>query len=98
MNQYNVIDIPEFHDWLCEQRDMKLRATILRRINQIYDGNFGKHRSVGDGVSELKINYGPGYRIYYTIRDRVVVILLCAGDKSSQTRDIKRAQQLAKEV
>lgn len=75
-----------------------MRTKILRRIDQISDGNFGDHKSVGGGVSELRINYGPGYRVYYTMRERVVVILLCAGDKSSQDKDIKKAKQLAKEV
>lgn len=98
MNTYNVTDLPEFHDWLWKQRDVILRAKILKRIDQISDGNFGDHKSVGGGVSELRINYGPGYRVYYTMRERVVVILLCAGDKSSQDKDIKKAKQLAKEV
>lgn len=61
-------------------------------------GNFGDAASVGHGMSELKINIGPGYRVYYTIRRQTVVILLCGGDKSTQDKDIKRAKKLAKEV
>jgi len=73
-------------------------SKVLARINQIRGGNFGDHKSVSNGVSELRIHYGPGYRIYYTVRGKMIVILLCAGDKSSQSKDIKKAQELNQEV
>ena len=68
------------------------------RIDRMEEGNFGDHWSVGGGVSELRVNVGEGYRIYYTIRQQTVVILLCGGDKTSQQRDIRRAQQMARDI
>ena len=98
MTRYIVKQTEEFAEWLHEQQDFRLRSAVLRRLDQISEGNFGNHKSVKGGVSELKINQGPGYRIYYTIRDRTIVFLLCAGDKSTQNKDIKKAQEMAKEV
>ena len=74
------------------------RARIAKRLDRLADGNFGDAKSVGDGVSELRFAFGPGYRVYYTVRGQVVVILLCGGDKHTQRRDIDRAVALAKEV
>ena len=74
------------------------RREIAIRIDRIEEGNFGDYRSVGSGVSEIRVNVGQGYRIYYTVRSRTVVILLCGGDKSSQRRDIRRAQRMANEL
>ncbi|MCY4585158.1 MAG: type II toxin-antitoxin system RelE/ParE family toxin [Bryobacterales bacterium] len=76
-------------------RDQRARVTIAARIRRIEDGNFGDHKSVGGGVSELRIGVGKGYRVYSTIRSNVVVILLCGGDKSSQQKDKQLAQQMA---
>lgn len=84
--------------WLKELRDGRAKVSILSRIERIEDGNFGDYRSVGGGVSELRINVGQGYRVYYTIRRSTVVVLLCGGAKSSQRRDIRRAQRMAKEI
>ena len=71
---------------------------MLERVRRIAHGNFGDIAPVGEGVSELRIHYGPGYRVYLVQRGPVVVILLCGGDKASQARDIARAKQMAKEV
>ena len=79
-------------------RDKQAQARIAVRIRRIEDGNFGDSKSVGGGVSELRIDVGKGYRAYYTIRDNTVVILLCGGDKSSQPQDIQRAQRMASEL
>ena len=84
--------------WLTRLRDKRAQAQILVRIDRVEEGTFGDHRSVGGGVSELRVNVGQGYRIYYTIRQQRVVILLCGGDKTSQQRDVRRAQQMASEV
>ena len=85
-------------DWLRGLRDVRGKAAILTRIERMEDGNFGDHHSIGGGLSELRVNVGPGYRVYYTIRQNEVVILLCGGDKDSQDRDIRRARQLAQEL
>ena len=87
-----------FEKWLQRLRDLQAKAAILTRIERIEDGNFGDHRPVGGGISELRVHVGQGYRVYYMIRRRKVVILLCGGNKSSQQRDIKRAQQIAGEL
>lgn len=87
-----------FGRWLAELRDVQGKVAILRRLERIKTGNFGDVRSVGVGVSELRLDIGPGYRVYFTRRGHVVIVLLCGGDKSSQQRDIKLAQQLAGEI
>lgn len=71
---------------------------IAQRITRLADGQLGDFRSVGGGVSELRIDYGPGYRLYFTRRDGEVIVLLCGGDKGSQARDIVRAKAIAKEL
>ena len=96
--EYEVIKSATFLNWLKGLRDRNARARVAVRIDRIEDGNFGDHRSVGGGVSEIRVNVGQGYRIYYTIRNRTVVILLCGGDKSSQRRDIRRARQIESEL
>ena len=73
-------------------------AKIAIRIKRLADGNFGDVAPVGDGVSELRIHYGPGYRAYFVQRGEVVVILLCGGDKSTQARDIAVARDMAREI
>ena len=93
-----VVYTEVFETWLRGLRNQQARIRILSRLERIEDGNFGDHRSVGGGVSELRVNVGQGYRVYYTIRRSTIVILLCGGDKSSQRRDINRAQQMASEI
>ena len=84
-----------FETWLKRLRDRRAKVSIASRIERIEDGNFGDHKAVGGGISELRITVGQGYRVYYTIRNTRVVILLCGGDKSTQHRDIQRARQMA---
>jgi putative addiction module killer protein len=95
---FEVRRTAEFLDWLTDLRDAQARARIIKRIDRIADGNLGDTKSVGNGVSELRFAFGPGYRVYYTVRGSVVVILLCGGDKGSQGRDIERAIAMAKEI
>jgi len=90
-----VLRTEEFADWLRGLRDRQGRAKILARIDRLEDGNPGKKRSVGSGVVEMKIDFGPGYRVYYIQRGSVTVLLLCGGDKSTQDDDIRRAKVLA---
>lgn len=88
----------EFDRWLLRLRDEKAKAQINMRLTRIlHTGNLGDCKPVGDGVSELRINSGPGYRIYFAMRGSVVLLLLFGGDKSSQHRDIERAKRLNKE-
>ena len=84
--------------WLNGLRDARAVAKIAIRIKRLADGNFGDVAPVGDGVSELRIHYGPGYRAYFVQRGEVVVILLCGGDKSTQARDIAVARAMAREI
>jgi putative addiction module killer protein len=87
-----------FSDWLSSLKDVRAKARIAERVRRMALGNFGDAKSVGQGVSELRIDYGPGYRAYFVRRDEVVVLLLCGGDKSTQQRDVRRAHAMAKEV
>ena len=84
--------------WLNALRDARAVAKIAVRLKRLSDGAFGDVAPVGEGVSELRIHHGPGYRVYLVRRGDVVVILLCGGDKSTQARDIVAAKMLAKEV
>jgi putative addiction module killer protein len=84
----------EFDTWLRALRDLQAKVRIFERIRRLGDGNPGDVKPVGKGVSEMRINYGPGYRLYYTQRGGSLVILLCGGDKS-QTKDIARAIAMA---
>ena len=87
-----------FIQWLDELRDIRARARIQARIERLAAGNPGDVKPVGDGVSELRIDYGPGYRVYFTRRGNEVLILLAGGDKSTQDTDIKIAQGLARNL
>jgi putative addiction module killer protein len=81
-----------FEDWMAATRDRLVRAMIRARLDRVEEGNFGDHKSVGDGVHELRFKIGPGYRVYYALDGNVMVLLLCAGDKSSQDKDIRKAK------
>jgi putative addiction module killer protein len=80
-----------FQTWLDRLRDMKARIAIQRRIDRVVLGNLGEHRACREGVWELKVDVGPGYRVYYAVAGREIVLLLCAGDKRSQQADINAA-------
>ncbi|WP_348269494.1 type II toxin-antitoxin system RelE/ParE family toxin [Edaphobacter paludis] len=81
-----------YDDWLDDLRDAKGRARILVHIDRLEKGNFGDCRSVGEGIHELKMDFGPGYRVYFAEDGPTIVLLLIGGDKSTQTRDIKTAK------
>lgn len=87
-----------FAKWLDSLRDIQARARVLVRIERLAAGNPGDVKPVGEGVSELRIDYGPGYRVYFVKRGRRVVILLAGGDKSTQSKDIKTAVRLAQNL
>ena len=84
----------EFDNWLHDLKDLKGKARVAARINSASLGNFGDCKPVGDGVYEMRIDFGPGYRVYYTRRGQVVYLLLIGGDKSTQRQDIAKAKAI----
>src|SRR5580698_8734653 len=93
-----LIITPEFDSWLSRVRDRQAATAIVGRLSRARLGNLGHWRAVGDGISEMKIDVGKGYRVYFTQRGDVLVIILCGGDKSTQAADIKRAKVIAKDL
>lgn len=93
-----VVQTETFRIWLARLADRQAVARIVVRLRRLELGNAGDTKSVGDGVSEMRIDYGPGYRVYFTRRGKTIVILLCGGDKKSQRKDIATAQKMAKET
>lgn len=93
-----ILKTDVFGRWLDSLRDIHARARVLARIERLAAGNAGDVKPVGEGISELRINYGPGYRVYFTKRGREVVILLAGGDKRTQAGDIKIAVRLARNL
>ncbi|MGE5500585.1 MAG: type II toxin-antitoxin system RelE/ParE family toxin [Ignavibacteriales bacterium] len=87
-----------FREWLAALRDRRAAAKIAGRLARVELGLFGDIKPVGEGVSELRIDYGPGYRVYLIRQGAALVILLCGGDKSGQAKDIKRAKTMAREL
>ena len=85
-----------FANWLGKLKDRRANATILNHIDRMKNNNMGKFKSVGDGVFEKKIDYGPGYRLYYCWQGKQLVLLLCGGDKSTQQNDINQAIEIRK--
>ena len=86
-----------FLKWRTRLKDERARAVIASRLDRVAFGNAGDMKPVGNGVSELRIDFGPGYRIYFARRGKTVIILLCGGDKSTQAKDIETAKRLAAE-
>lgn len=87
-----------FRTWLDGLGDQRAAASIARRIIRLQAGLFGDCKPVGDGVSELRVDHGPGYRVYFVRRGRTLVILLCGGDKGTQDRDIRAAKVMAQQI
>jgi len=94
---YELRETKIFSKWLLKLKDIKGKVAIIRRIKRLSTGNFGDHKTIGDGVSELRITVGPGYRVYYTQQESEIIILLVGGDKSTQSKDIEKAKKMAKE-
>lgn len=97
-NQVVIVQTGTFVRWLNGLRDRKVRLRIDDRLKRLASGNTGDTKPVGDGVQELRLHFGPGYRVYYIWRDGVLIILLNGGDKGFQARDIAKAKQLAKDA
>ena len=91
-----VVKTDEYAEWIDTLKDKAGRACVLVRVERLIGGNPGQHRHLTDGVSELKIDFGPGYRVYYSQRGTMLLLLLAGGDKSSQSKDIQLAVKLAK--
>ena len=87
-----------FAKWFVNLRDVRAKARILARLDSVRLGNLGDAKSVGGGVSEMRVDVGAGYRVYFTRRQRVIVILLCGGDKSTQAKDIANAKLIVREI
>jgi putative addiction module killer protein len=93
-----LLQTDEFRAWLGELRDIRAKAVIFNRLDRATKGNFGDAKALGGGVSEMRIDSGPGYRIYYTRRGEIVYLLLVGGNKSTQARDIQHAKSLLKSL
>ena len=98
MNSVEIQKTEVFTRWLDGLRDIQARARVQVRIERLATGNAGDVKPVGEGVSELRINYGPGYRVYFIRQGRNVIILLAGGDKRTQAKDIKTALRLARNL
>lgn len=88
----------EFQDWLDGLKDMKAQLRIVARLRLAEAGNLGDWKSVGGEVSEMRVAFGPGYRLYFTKRQHILIVMLAGGDKSTQARDIKRAQKILQQL
>lgn len=95
---YEIRKTDTYARWLDGLRDVHARARVLARVERLAAGNPGDVKPLGEGVSELRINYGPGYRVYFTMRGRTLIILLAGGDKRTQAADIKTALRLARNL
>ena len=98
MNTIEVRQTGEFLTWMRGLRDERAKARVVSRIHRMELGNPGDAKQLGGGLNEMRIDYGPGYRIYFTSRGASIVILLAGGDKRTQSRDIKKARQLLEEL
>ena len=95
---YQLRQTDTFAKWLTALRDKQAKARILARLEGTRLGNLGDTKSVGGSVREMRIHIGPGYRVYFALRRKVVILLLCGGTKSTQSRDIQRAQKMLSEL
>ena len=95
---YDVLATAVYNKWYASLRDRTTKARIVARILNLGDGNFGDAKPVGDNVQELRLHFGPGYRVYFTRRGERIILLLCGGDKGNQQRDIARAKRMEAEL
>lgn len=95
---YQVQQTEVFSKWLSKLKDRRATARLLVRIESLRQGNSGDSKSLGYGLHELRVHFGPGYRVYFTRKAGLVILLLCGGDKSSQSRDIARARKILSEL
>ena len=98
MNVYTLRQTEEFQNWLDGLKDRRAQIRIVARLRLAEAGNLGDWKSVGGDVSEMRVDVGPGYRLYFTRKAHLLIVMLAGGDKSMQKRDIKRAQQIVKQL
>jgi len=98
ITEYQVYETEVYTKWFASLKDERAKARIDKRIDRAKHGNFGDWKTEAGEVRAIRVNYGPGYRLYYVIRDNSLIILLCGGDKRNQETDIKKAVDLAQEV
>jgi len=92
---FEILSTDEFDRWLSDLADERAKTKIASRVARLRLGNAGDVTPVGEGVSEMRVHHGPGYRVYYKQTGKTIILILCGGDKSSQSRDIKRAKEIA---
>lgn len=95
---FSVVQTEEFQDWLDDLKDIKAQMRIIARLRLAEAGNLGDWKPVGDEVSEMRIAFGPGYRLYFTKRQNILIVMLAGGDKSTQARDIRRAKKILQQL
>ena len=95
---FTVLQTQEFQQWLDSLRDRRAQVRIAARLRLAEAGNLGDWKSVGGEISEMRVNFGPGYRLYFTRRGSILIVMLAGGDKSTQAKDIRRAQKILEEL
>lgn len=95
---FTIRTLPDFDEWLSRLPDMPTRIRLLRRLDRVQGVNLGDVKPVGEGVYEMREQFGPGWRMYYTRRGNEIIVMLAGGDKSSQTADIAKAHRLSKTI
>lgn len=95
---FTVLQTQEFQNWLDALRDRRGQPRIAARVRLAEAGNLGDWKPIGGDISEMRVDFGPGYRLYFTRRGSVLIVMLAGGDKSTQARDIRRAQKILKEL
>ncbi|SNX28916.1 putative addiction module killer protein [Polynucleobacter meluiroseus] len=96
LSMYTIKETPEFQDWLDGIRDLKTRIRLAKRLAKVRNGNLGDTEPVGDGISEMREHFGPGWRMYYIKQGKIIIVMLGGGDKSTQAADIKAAKKILK--
>ena len=96
--EYTIEKTNHFVEWLTGIKDTKFKSRILTRVDRVKAGNFGDHKQLENDLYELRFFFGPGFRVYYTIRDNTIVLLVNGGNKASQKKDIKKAKAILKEI
>ena len=95
---FEVLTTDEFDLWLSDLADERARTKIASRVARLRFGNAGDAKPVGEGVSEMRVHHGPGYRVYYKQTNKTIIVMLCGGDKSTQEKDVRRAKKMAAEL